>query len=159
MSSSSGATIVSGSGFFQHGHTYMAHPAACAASVAVIDAIERRGLLAKVRNRGEELRAALENRFGQHPHVGDIRGRGLFIGIELVESRETKAPFAAARALPARIKAAAMERGLMVYPMGGTIDGVQGGHILLAPPYIIEPEHIEILVDRLDAALGAALAV
>ena len=146
-----------GSGFFQHGHTYMGHPAACAAAVAVLDVIERRDLLANVNERGAELRAALEDRFGQHPHVGDIRGRGLFIGVEIVEDRDSKAPFDTARAVPMRIKANAMERGLMVYPMGGTIDGSRGAHVLLAPPYIIESSHIPVIVDRLAASLDAAL--
>lgn len=151
-------TFLAGSGFFQHGHTYMAHPAACAAGLAVLDVIDKRDLLANVRARGAELRAALDARFGQHPHVGDIRGRGLFIGIEVVQDRETRAPFDPARGLPGRIKAEAMARGLMVYPMGGTVDGVNGAHILLAPPFIIESGHIELLIDRLDGAFGAALA-
>lgn len=146
-----------GSGFFQHGHTYMAHPAACAAAVAVLDAIENRGLLANVRDRGAELMAALSDRFGQHPNVGDIRGRGLFIGIEIVEDRDTKAPFGPGMSIPARLKSAAMARGLMVYPMGGTIDGNRGAHVLLAPPYIVEPGHIPVIVDRLAAAIDDAL--
>ncbi len=161
-----GATLVSrklfdafgrGSGFFQHGHTYMAHPAACAASNAVLDAIDQRDLLANVRDRGAELTAALKERFGQHPHVGDIRGRGLFIGIEMVADRETKEPFDPARAVPGRVKAAAMARGLMVYPMGGTIDGVRGAHVLLAPPYILDSGHIELIVDRLAGTLADAI--
>lgn len=151
-------TVVGGSGFFQHGHTYMAHPAACAAGLSVLDVIERRGLLANVNARGTELRRALDERFGQHPHVGDIRGRGLFLGIELVADRETKVTFDPVRAFPARIKAEAMARGLMVYPMGGTVDGVRGAHILLAPPFILESEHIPLIVDRLEGAVEAALA-
>jgi adenosylmethionine-8-amino-7-oxononanoate aminotransferase len=147
-----------GSGFFQHGHTYMAHPAACAASLAVLDVIERRNLLANVKERGAELRDALMDRFGQHPHVGDIRGRGLFIGVEIVEDRESKTPFDTNRAIAARIKANAMADGLMVYPMGGTIDGSRGAHVLLAPPYIIESAHIPMIVDRLAGALDAAIA-
>lgn len=146
-----------GSGFFQHGHTYMAHPMACAASLAVLDAIEDRNLLENVQTRGAELRVALTERFGQHPHVGDIRGRGLFIGLEIVEDRESKAPFDASRAIPARIKRNAMAERLMVYPMGGTIDGSRGAHILLAPPYIIESGHIQMIVDRLELALDAAI--
>ncbi len=147
--------IHGGSGFFQHGHTYMAHPAACAASLAVLDVIAEQGLLANVRDRGIELRQALKDRLGQHPHVGDIRGRGLFIGLEIVANRETRAPFDNAMAIPARIKADAMSRGLMVYPMGGTIDGNQGAHVLLAPPYIIESRHITVIVDRLAETIDA----
>lgn len=150
--------ICSGSGFFQHGHTYMAHPAACAASLAVLDAIEERGLLTNVTERGAELRQVLNDRFGQHPHVGDIRGRGLFIGLEIVADRESKMPFDTAMGVPARIKADAMSRGLMVYPMGGTIDGSQGAHVLLAPPYIIDSSHIQVIVDRLGASIDGATA-
>jgi adenosylmethionine-8-amino-7-oxononanoate aminotransferase len=145
-----------GSGFFQHGHTYIAHPTACAASLAVINAIEERDLLANVRDRGAELRAALEDRFGQHPHIGDIRGRGLFIGLEIVRDRESKEPFDGGAALAGAIKANAMAAGLMIYPMGGTIDGSRGTHILLAPPYITESGHIGIIVDRLGAAIDAS---
>ena len=145
-----------GSGFFQHGHTYMAHPTACAASLAVINAIEERDLLANVRDRGAELRAALEDRFGQHPHIGDIRGRGLFIGLEIVRDRESKEPFDGGAALAGAIKANAMAAGLMIYPMGGTIDGSRGTHILLAPPYILESGHIGIIVNRLSAAIDAS---
>jgi len=145
-----------GSGFFQHGHTYMAHPTACAASLAVINAIEERDLLANVRDRGAELRAALEDRFGQHPHIGDIRGRGLFIGLEIVRDRESKEPFDGGAALAGAIKANAMAAGLMIYPMGGTIDGSRGTHILLAPPYILKSGHIGIIVDRLSAAIDAS---
>ena len=142
-----------GSGFFQHGHTYMAHPAACAAALAVLDAIERRDLLVNVRDRGAELQSALEDRFGQHPHIGDIRGRGLFVGIEIVEDRDTKEPFAVEKGIPAGVKANAMKRGLMVYPMGGTIDGSRGAHVLLASPYILANEHISVIVERLSAAI------
>ena len=148
-----------GSGFFQHGHTYMAHPAACAAALAVVDAIENRGLLSNVRDRGAELDAALRGRFGQHAHVGNIRGRGLFIGIEIVKDRDSKAPFDTAAGIPAGIKAAAMANGLMVYPMGGTIDGSSGAHILLAPPYILESGHISLIVERLAASIDAVLGV
>ena len=151
-------TFLGGSGFFQHGHTYMAHPAACAAGVAVLDAIEKRDLLANVRDRGAELRRALDDRLGQHPHVGDIRGRGLFLGVEIVEDRDSKTPFDAARAVPGRIKADAMARGLMVYPMGGTIDGSRGAHVLLAPPFILESGHIPVIVDTLARAIDSATA-
>ena len=97
-------------------------------------------------------------KLGQHPHVGDIRGRGLLVGIEIVRDRGTKEPFEPERKLPARIKAAAMAEGLMVYPMGGTIDGLTGAHVLLAPPYTIDAGHVETIVDRLSAALDTALA-
>ncbi len=150
-------TIRDGSGFFQHGHTYMAHPTACAAALAVQQVIAGDGLLANVRAVGELLDRTLTERLGNHRHVGDIRGRGLFRGVELVADRATKAPFDPARRLHARIKAEAMQRGLICYPMGGTVDGKKGDHVLLAPPFIVEPEHVEMIVDRLAAAIDAAI--
>ncbi|HZD26093.1 MAG TPA: aspartate aminotransferase family protein [Alphaproteobacteria bacterium] len=150
--------IRAGSGFFQHGHTYMAHPAACAAALAVQDAIEGDNLLDNVRRQGSHLQAALQDRFGNHRHVGDIRGRGLFQAIELVADRTVKTPFDPALQLHAKIKRAAMARGLMCYPMGGTVDGRQGDHVLLAPPFIVEAGQVEEIVALLGEAVDAALA-
>jgi adenosylmethionine-8-amino-7-oxononanoate aminotransferase len=148
-----------GSGFFQHGHTYMGHPMAAAAALAVQETIHRDGLLANVVAMGELLDRRLRERLGDHAHVGDIRGRGLFRGVELVADRGTKAPFDPLHKLHARIKAEAMARGLMVYPMGGTIDGVMGDHILIAPPFIVNGAQIGTIVDRLGDAIDAALPV
>ncbi len=150
--------IRDGSGFFQHGHTYMGHPTACAAALAVQQVIEEEDLLANVREKGKQLRERLEARFGNDPHVGDIRGRGLFIGLELVADRGTKEPLDPALQIHAKIKRQAMDRGLMCYPMGGTIDGKRGNHILLAPPFIIEDSHVEEIVDKLGGAVDAAKA-
>ncbi|GAA3533217.1 aspartate aminotransferase family protein [Zobellella aerophila] len=158
-----GATLVSqtivdtfrnGSGFFQHGHTYIGHATACAAALAVQQAIAERGLLARINSLGEQLQQALEERFSTHPHVGDIRGRGLFRGIELVQHKASKAPFEPTLKLHAKVKTAAMDAGLMCYPMGGTLDGRRGDHILLAPPFIMEDRHIDELVDKLEQALN-----
>ena len=151
-------TIRAGSGFFQHGHTYIGHATACAAALAVQQQIEQRDLLNNVRAMGTLLKERLDERLGGHPHVGDIRGRGLFLGLELVQERETKQPFDPARRLHARIKAQAMQDGLMCYPMGGTIDGLHGDHILLAPPYIIERRHVDEIVGKLAGAIDACLA-
>ncbi len=148
----------SGSGFFQHGHTYMGHPTACAAALAVQRKIETRDLLANVRKQGETLDRFLQDRLGNHAHVGDIRGRGLFRGIELVADRATKEPFDPARMVHAGVKKHAMDLGLICYPGGGTADGIKGDHILLAPPFIIEEAQVEELVDLLGAAIDAALA-
>lgn len=149
--------ITSGSGAFQHGHTYMGHATACAAALAVQRVVEVRKLLPGVQRLGEVLDAALHDRFGDHAHVGDIRGRGLLRAIELVAERETKAPFDANARLHARIRGLAMERGLICYPMGGTIDGRSGDHVLLAPPFIIDEtqiaEVVAILGDAVDAAV------
>jgi len=150
--------FASGSGFFQHGHTYMAHPLACAAGLAVQETIQRDDLLTNVREMGALLQRRLGERFGNHAHVGDIRGRGLFQAVELVEDRSTKTPFDPARKLHARVKKAAMARGLMVYPMGGTIDGQRGDHVLLAPPFIVTADQIGEIADRLGSAIDDALA-
>lgn len=151
-------TIRDGSGFFQHGHTYMGHPTAAAAALAVQQVIEEDDLLANVRKRGAQLMERLTARFGNHPLVGDIRGRGLFIGIELVADRGTKEPLDPALKIHAAIKKHAMAHGLMCYPGGGTIDGKRGNHILLAPPFIIDDSHVEEIVEKLGNAVDAALA-
>lgn len=148
--------IASGSGMFQHGHTYVGHPLACAAALAVQQVIRGEDLLKNVNARGRQLELALRERFASHPHVGDIRGRGLFWGLELVADRESKTPFDPAERLHARIRAEAMEHGLMVYPMGGTIDGKSGDHILLAPPFICTAEIIGEIIDRLADTVDAA---
>jgi adenosylmethionine-8-amino-7-oxononanoate aminotransferase len=147
-----------GSGFFQHGHTYMGHPMAAAAGLAVQDVIRRDGLLANVVAMGGDLQRRLEERFANHHHVGDIRGRGLLRGIELVADRGSKQPFAPELKLNARIKREAMARGLIVYPMGGTIDGVSGDHVLLAPPFIVNRGQLDAIVERLGDAVDAAVA-
>ena len=147
-----------GSGLFQHGHTYIGHPVACAAALAVQKVIVRDGLLAAVRRQGEALAVRLRDALGNHPHVGDLRGRGLFRGIELVADRTTKTPFDPALRLHARIKAQAMARGLMVYPMGGTLDGQRGDHVLLAPPFIVTDADLDAIVQLLAEAVDAALA-
>jgi adenosylmethionine-8-amino-7-oxononanoate aminotransferase len=151
------AALSAGSGFFQHGHTYLGHPVGCAAALAVQRVIERDGLLAAVRRQGAGLRSRLREAFGEHPHVGDIRGRGLFLAIELVEDRPAKRPFDPALRLHARIKAEAMARGLMVYPMGGTIDGRSGDHVLLAPPFIVTDDDLDQIVERLKGAVDASI--
>ena len=147
-----------GSGFFQHGHTYLGHPLACAGALAVQRVIRRDNLLANVNKQGETLMRRLGDRFGNHHHVGDVRGRGLFQAIELVRDRATKAPFDPRHKLHARIKQHAMQRGLMVYPMGGTLDGVRGDHVLLAPPFIVKTQDIDTIIERLGDAVDAAIA-
>ncbi len=150
-------TIENGSGFFQHGHTYLGHPTAAAAGVAVVNAMLDRGLIPRVQTQGKKLMSALQAAFGQHPHVGDIRGRGLFVGVELVADRETKTPFDGALKIAPTIKKAAFEAGMICYPMSGTIDGKSGDHVLLAPPFIISDTQIDELVQKLSGAIGAAL--
>jgi adenosylmethionine-8-amino-7-oxononanoate aminotransferase len=150
-------TLRQGSGAFQHGHTYLAHPMACAAALEVQKIISEERLLDQVKARGAQLERRLTERFGNHRHVGDIRGRGLFQAIELVADRATRTPFDPALKLNLRIKATAFEGGLGCYPMGGTVDGRKGDHILLAPPYIATSEDIDMIVDRLGHAVDGAL--
>jgi adenosylmethionine-8-amino-7-oxononanoate aminotransferase len=147
-----------GSRLFQHGHTYLGHPLACAGALAVQRVIRRDDLLANVRGQGEHLMRRLNERFGNHHHVWDVRGRGLFQAIELVADRASKATFDPRHKLHARIKQEAMARGLMVYPMGGTIDGVHGDHVLLAPPFIATASDIDVIVERLGDSVDAAIA-
>jgi len=151
-------TLAEGSGAFLHSHTYMGHPLACAAALAVQRVIRRDKLLENVRRQGDYLSRRLNERFGNHPFVGDLRGRGLFQGIEIVSDRGTKAPFDPSCKLHARIKHQALTRGLMIYPMGGTVDGTRGDHVLLAPPFIIDNGTIDAIVERLGDAIDAAVA-
>lgn len=146
-----------GSGFFQHGHTYLGHPVACAAALAVQHVIRDEGLLARVRERGAQLDALLHERLGAHPNVGDIRGRGLFRAIELVADRTSKAALPTQMQVHSRIKTGAMARGLLCYPAGGTVDGKQGDHVLLAPPFNVSMGHLEELVGTLAATIEDVL--
>ena len=150
-------TIREGSGSFLHGHTYLGHAMACAAALEVQKIISEEHLLDQVKQRGARLERRLTERFGNHRHVGDIRGRGLFQAIELVADRATKAPFDPKLKLNARIKAKAFALGLACYPAGGTVDGRSGDHVMLAPPYIASEDEIDMIVDRLGQAVDEAL--
>ncbi|GEK50302.1 aspartate aminotransferase family protein [Vreelandella venusta] len=151
-------SFANGSGLFQHGHTYIGHPVAAATANKVVEIIARPETLANVNAMGARLHSGLEAMLGTSPHVGDIRGRGLFRGIELVADRDTKTPFDPSRKIHAKIKRQAMARGLISYPMGGTIDGIHGDHILLAPPYIIEADDVDLIIERIADAINAAIA-
>jgi hypothetical protein len=145
--------LIGGSGFFQHGHTYIGHAAACAGALAVQRRLHEDGVLARVTPLGQALERRLRDSFAEHPHVGDIRGRGLFWGLELVAERAGKKPFDPKLRMHAKVKRAGLEAGLMCYPMGGTLDGVQGDHILLAPPFIADETQLDELVDKLGKAI------
>jgi len=149
--------IVGGSGFFQHGHTYIGHATACAAALAVQRTIAEENLLDNVRARGEQLRAGLRAALGDHPNVGDVRGRGLFVGVEFVADRASKATLDPALKTHARLKSAAMQNGLLVYPMGGTVDGVHGDHVLFAPPFICTAQDIDRIIARFADSVAAVL--
>lgn len=146
--------IVEAYGAFAHGHSYVGHATVAAAGLAVMQELEDKNLLASVRSTGKLLRNNLRQAFAEHPHIGDIRGRGLLVGIELVENRETKAGIRKELGLPAAIRTTAMANGLICYPGGGSVDGQDGAHILLAPPFIYQPQHIDELVGKLQKTLG-----
>jgi adenosylmethionine-8-amino-7-oxononanoate aminotransferase len=150
-------TVAQGSGALKHGQTYNAHPVGCAAALAVQRVVRDEGLLGRVEDAGARLMSLLADRFGGHPNVGDIRGRGLLQAIELVADRSTREPFDPALALHQRAKADAFERGLLIYPGGGTVDGRRGDHILLAPPYNVTDQELEMIVDLLGETIDAVL--
>jgi adenosylmethionine-8-amino-7-oxononanoate aminotransferase len=149
--------IAHGSAGLKHGQTYNAHPVGCAAALAVQEIIEEEGLLGRVQVAGEKLRTLLDQRFGNHPNIGDIRGRGLLQAIELVVDRDTKAPFDRDLKLHELTKVDAFNRGLLIYPGGGTADGRSGDHILLAPPYNVTDAELEMIVDMLGDTIDAVL--
>ena len=149
--------IEKGSGFFSHGHTYLGHPVACAAAYAVVTTVLDENLIDRVTCQGIKIKNLLEDKFGNHSHIGDIRGRGLFLGMEFVADRNSKAPFPPEEARHNRFKLAALESGLMCYPMGGTIDGKSGDHVLIAPPFIISDDQIDELGSKLELVISSAL--
>ena len=150
-------TIEKGTGFFQHGHTFMGHAAAVAAALATLKVIDEDGLLGNVKQCGKDIRAGLRDSIGKHPHVGDVRGRGLFIGVEFVADKATKEPLDPAAKTHNQVQKAAMDAGLMCYGMGGTIDGKRGDHVLLAPPYIIDDDHVDELIEKFSLAVETVL--
>lgn len=150
-------TILEGSGFFQHGHTYMGHATACAAALAVQQVIERDNLLENVQERGLQLRNELHAALDHHPNVGEIRGRGLMVGIELVADKDSKTPLDHTAKTHAKLRKVAMEKGLLLYPMGGTVDGIHGDHILLAPPFICTSSEISRIVELVSATIFEVL--
>ena len=150
--------IESGTGFFQHGHSYLGHPVAAAAALAVVKELLSKNLINRSKVMGEKLQKALLEKLGEHRHVGDIRGRGLFRGIELVSDRTEKTPFAPELMIASKVKAAAFDVGLLCYPMSGTRDGKWGDHILLAPPFILLDKHVDEIVIKLSGAIDIALS-
>jgi len=149
--------IAQGSRAFLHGHTYMGHPVGCAAALAVQHVIQRDDLVAAVARKGVLLERALRERFGDHRAVGDIRGRGLFWAIDLVADRSAKTPFNPSLRLNARIKERTMALGLICYPGGGTVDGLAGDHVLLAPPFNVDDGNLDEIVTLLAEALDSVL--
>jgi adenosylmethionine-8-amino-7-oxononanoate aminotransferase len=151
-------SIKDGSGNLWNGHTYMSHAIACAGALAVLKVIEEDQLLGNVRSQGRKLEKMLHDEFEDHPNIGDIRGRGLFWGLEIVENKETKEPFAADVNLSAKIKKDILENGMLSYPSNGCVDGIRGDHILLAPPYTVTDEELVIIVDTVKKCLNNQLS-
>lgn len=151
------AALANGSGYFQHGHTFMGHATAVAAALATQQTIREEALLANITVRGASLRKQLRSALAEHPHVGDIRGRGLFIGIEFVADKSSKAPFDSAQTIHKQVQQRAMQNGLLCYATGGTVDGRLGDHILLAPPYNITAAQEQELLDKFVTSALAAL--
>ncbi len=149
--------IEEGSGTFVHGHTYVGHASACAAGLAVQKVFEEDKLIERVAQNTPVLTAKLQEAFGDHPHIGDLRGRGFFRGIEIVKDRETNEPFDGTLGLAMKIKKAAMNAGLVCYPMAGTVDGTNGDHVMLAPPFIYEESHMDELVEKLGKAIDVGI--
>jgi adenosylmethionine-8-amino-7-oxononanoate aminotransferase len=149
--------IARGSGFFQHGHTFMGHAIAVAAALEVQAIMKDEGLLENINRRGHAIRDALRAAFVNHPYVGDVRGRGLFIGVEFVADKVSKEPFKPTKKIHKRVRKIAMEKGLLCYAMGGTVDGRRGDHVLLAPPYNISAAHEQELVEKFTAAVAVAM--
>ena len=150
--------IQKGSGTLWNGHTYMCHAASCAGALAVLKEIESKNLLAHVRIQGRKLEKLLKESFGNHAHVGDIRGRGLFWALELVLDRTTKQPFPAEGHLAQRLKTELFESGLLCYPTQGCVDGIQGDHLLLAPPYTVSDEELSFIINRVEMSLEKQFA-
>lgn len=152
------AALRDGSGGFMHGQTYQAHPVACAAALEVQRILREEALVPRVATAGHTLERLLTDRFGNHNHIGDIRGRGLFFALEFVSDRAQRTPFAPSRAIAEHVKQAALDRGLALYPCTGTVDGVSGDHIIVAPPYIVSDDELGEIVGRLGDAVDAVFA-
>ena len=138
---------------FVHGFTMEGNPVCCAAAIAVIEIVEKEGLVERSARLGEYLHKRAREKLFHHPSVGDIRGKGLLMGIELVKNQETKEPFEPAIMASVQIHRIAKEKGCMIYPTAGVIQGVRGDQFLVAPPYIITEEEIDTALDMLDEAI------
>jgi adenosylmethionine-8-amino-7-oxononanoate aminotransferase len=150
--------IASEHGAYMTGHTFSGHTAACAAGLAVQTIIERERLVERVRTKGAEFQRALHESLSRFEEVGEVRGRGFFIGIELVRDRATRAPFAPERGLSFDIGQRAFAEGLICYPCSGNVDGAAGDTVILAPPYNASDAELEEIHAKLSRAVGAALA-
>lgn len=152
------SVIETGSGTLWNGHTYMSHAVACAGALAVLKVIEEDQLLGSVRAQGAKLKKMLDHTFADHPNIGDIRGRGLFWGLEIVKNKDTKEPFPSELNLAGKIKSDILEHGMLSYPSQGCVDGKAGDHILLAPPYMVTDDELDIIVETTKKCLNNQLS-
>lgn len=150
-------TIANGTGAFRGGFTHSGHTLSCTAALAVQRIVRERGLIANVAQQGARLSTLLLDRFGNHRHVGEVRGRGLLQSIELVADRDSKAPFERTQGIAPAIAREAVKLGLIVNAAQGTVDGVRGDHVLLAPPFIIDSDELATMVERLGDAVDRAV--
>lgn len=152
-------TMAANSGVLGNGQTHVNHPLACAIALEVQNVIRDEQLLSAVLLRGEQLRHGLRECLGQFEHVGDVRGRGLFVGVEFVEDRNSRAPYHGGGRYAARLKEEALRRGLLIYPGSGTADGTHGNHVLFAPPFISSETEITEMIERFTTVVGACQRV
>lgn len=146
-----------GTSAFNHGHTYQAHPVSCAAGLAVQRVVQREELIERVASLGETLGDMIKAAFSDCQYVGDIRGRGFFWSLEFVEDKATKKPFGREAHFGGNIQRISFEKGVAVYPGAGTVDGVLGDHVTLAPAYNATLEEMKTAVSALRAAYDAAV--
>ncbi|KAI9734035.1 MAG: hypothetical protein M1818_006973 [Claussenomyces sp. TS43310] len=141
-----------GTSSFNHGHTYQAHPVTCAAALSVQKIIRRDGLVARCAVQGEKLERMLRETLADSKYVGNVRGRGLFWGVEFVKDRKNRTPFDKSIGFGLRVQQAAFELGVALYPGAGTFDGVSGDHVLVMPSYTVTDDELTLMVDVLKKA-------
>jgi adenosylmethionine-8-amino-7-oxononanoate aminotransferase len=138
---------------FLHGFTMEANPVSCVAATTVIDIIEQEGLVERSARLGEYLQRQAQQKLARHPSVGDVRGKGMLLGVELVKDRQSKEPFDAALTVAYRLYEIAKQKGCMIYPGGGIIHGTKGDHFLASPPLIITEKEIDTALDILEETI------
>jgi adenosylmethionine-8-amino-7-oxononanoate aminotransferase len=150
-------TINAGGGFV-HGFTYSHSPVGAAVALEVLRILERENLVAASATKGDRLLGLLRDRLGGHPHVGEIRGRGLLVGLELVADRATRRPFPRSARMIENVVAQARKSGLLLYHGTGNADGTNGDTVLVGPPFVITDAELISIVDRLGEAVDRATA-
>ncbi|MDI6707463.1 MAG: aminotransferase class III-fold pyridoxal phosphate-dependent enzyme, partial [Bacillota bacterium] len=145
--------MVKGSGQFVHGHTYGGNPLSCAIGSKVLDIIVRDNLVENAATQGEYILHRMKDLY-KYPIVGDVRGKGLMLGVEFVKDQESKEPFDPSEKVNSKVTVSCLDEGLVPYPGSGSVDGIRGDHILLAPPITITREEADLFCDKLDKAIA-----